>query len=94
MGVRRKSANGGDLSRNRSGLATTEWAAAVDDTVMARRPDFTGPSAKSALIDKALTPSYVSLAARSCSLVAIPLQLPEKCRISRLTAVVAAPPRL
>jgi hypothetical protein len=39
---------------------------------------------KNALIDKALTPSYVSIAARSCSMLAIPLQSPEKCRISRM----------
>jgi hypothetical protein len=37
---------------------------------------------KTALIDKAWTPSYVSIVLRSFSKLAIPLQTPEKYRIS------------
>jgi hypothetical protein len=51
------------------------------------------PAAKNALIDKALTPSYVSNAARSCSMSAIPLQLPEKYRISRKDGRIRGVPK-
>ena len=33
--MRRQAADGGDLSRNRSGLAMAEWPRAIDEAVMA-----------------------------------------------------------
>jgi hypothetical protein len=50
--------------------------------VIAKSLGFERQRAKTTLIDKAWTPSYVSKAARPCSMLAIPLQIPEKCRIS------------
>jgi hypothetical protein len=85
-----KSAEGGDLSRNRFGLATTEWTAIFNVAVIAKWLGFERRRDKTTLIDKAWTPSYVLMAARSCSMLAIPLQMPEKCRISPWMAASAA----
>ena len=47
----------------------------LDDAVIANAAEFERRRPKTALIDKAWTPSYVSNAARSCSMLAIPLQI-------------------
>jgi hypothetical protein len=54
----------------------------INVAVIANCRGFERRRLKTALIDKAWTPSYVSHAARPCSMLAIPLQMPEKCRIS------------
>ena len=54
----------------------------INVAVIANCRGFERRRPKTALIDKAWTPSYVSKVARPCSMLAIPLQLPEKCRIS------------
>jgi len=73
-------------------------ARAINEPVNAPLHPLSGPviepsAPKNALIDKALTPSYVSNAARSCSMSAIPLQLPEKCRIPRKDGRICGVPK-
>jgi hypothetical protein len=72
----------------RLGNDRMDWR--INVAVIAKSRGFERRRAKTALIDKAWTPSYVSIAAWPCSMLAIPLQMPEKCRISPWMAASAA----
>jgi hypothetical protein len=73
-------------------LGNGRMAGFIDDAVIAIR-NIERRRAKTALIDKAQTPSYVSNAVRSCSMLAIPLQIPEKCRISPMHGRIGGLPQ-
>jgi hypothetical protein len=75
------------------GLGNDRMTRSIDDAVMAQHAEYRPPEGKSALIDKAQTPSYVSKAARSCSMLAIPLQSPEKYRISPMDGRIGGLPQ-
>jgi hypothetical protein len=64
------------------GLGNDRMGRPINVAVTAYCRGFEPKRPKTALIDKAWTPSYVSNTVRSCSMLAIPLQMPEKCRIS------------
>jgi hypothetical protein len=92
--VRRKCADGGRLFAQSVRLGNGRMAAAIDEAVIAECRAIERVWRQSALIDKALTPSYVSNAARLCSMFVIPLQLPEKCRISPADGRRCGPPEV
>jgi len=65
----------------------------INVAVIAKCSGFGRRGLKTALIDKAWTPSYVSSARRSCSMLAIPLQIPEKYRISPMDGRIGGLPQ-